>query len=179
MLFLCAGYSYIYSSIAGVCWQLFYIHRISCEQPKDAKTEIVQPIRDRLRTKFQWWRQLTLPTKQLTFIITNLFTLHYILEYVAFTEIGVESYEDLPELPKDVAFLKLVSRGKLSHPLSDLFDLSQYYYSFLKLWNPKCSSKVFFEAYDEICCSTDYVFDNISSVNRRIFLLFFKALVKK
>lgn len=52
--------------------------------------------------------------------------------------IGVESSEDFPQLPQAGEFVE-----QESHPPADLFDLSQYYYSFLKSWNPKCCSKLF------------------------------------
>ena len=74
-------------------------------------------------------------------------TLYYISGYVAFKENnGVDLSENLPELSAEGEFLKFVSRGKVSHPPADLFDLSLYYYSFFKSRNPKCCGKVFLEA---------------------------------
>ena len=64
-------------------------------------------------------------------------TLYYISGYVAFKEnMGVDLSENLPELSAEGEFLKLVSRGKLSHPPADLFDLSLYYYSFFQVEEP-------------------------------------------
>ena len=57
-------------------------------------------------------------------------SLYYISGYVAFKE----GYSvDIPEIQgDDTEFLENVSRGKLSHPPSELYDLSQYLYSFFK-----------------------------------------------
>ena len=79
---------------------------------------------------------------------------------------GVDLSDNLSELSAEGEFLKLLSRGKLSHPPADLFDLSLYYYSFFKSRNPKCCGKVFPEAYEEIYRSTDYMFGNITMINR-------------
>ena len=84
-----------------------------------------------------------------------------------------------PPIPTEGEFLELVSRGKLSHPPSDLFDLSMYYYSFFKSRKLKCCQKIFLEAYKEIYISTDYYFDKIDAINRRFSNCFFKAFVKK
>ena len=109
--------------------------------------------------------------------------LYYIAGYVAFKEdLGVDLSENDPEIspiPTEGEFLELVSRGKLSHPPSDLFDLSMYYYSFFKSRKLKCCQKIFLEAYKEIYISTDYYFDKIDAINRRFSNCFFKAFVKK
>ena len=76
-------------------------------------------------------------------------------------------------------FLLLVSRGKLSHPPSDLFDLCLYYYSFYVSRKQKSCQKIFLKAFEEIYMSTDYEFDNIEKINRRFANCFFKAFVKK
>ena len=72
-----------------------------------------------------------------------------------------------------------VSRGKLSHPPSDLFDLCLYYYTFYESRKQKCCQKIFLEAFEEIYSSTNYKFDNIEKINRRFANCFFKAFVKK
>ena len=59
------------------------------------------------------------------------------------------------ELPHS-EFLQLVSRGKLKHPPIELFDLSQYLYTFLKLRPQKCCNKVFLQAFQNIYDATDY-----------------------
>jgi len=106
--------------------------------------------------------------------------LYYIAGYVAFKEnIGVDLSENATPLPTEGEYLELVSRGKLSHPPSDLFDLSMYYYSFFKSRKQKCCQKIFLEAYEEIYISTDYYFEKIESINRRFSNCFFKAFVKK
>ena len=57
-------------------------------------------------------------------------SLYYISGYVAF----MEGYSvDTPEIKGDDSeFLENVSRGKLSYPPSELYDLSQYLFSFFK-----------------------------------------------
>ena len=88
--------------------------------------------------------------------------------------LGIDLSE-LSPLPTEGEFLG----GKISHPPSDLFDLSMYYYSFFKSRKQKCCQKVFLEAYEEIYISTDYYFDNIEKNNRRLSNCYFKAFVKK
>ena len=106
-------------------------------------------------------------------------TLYYISGYVSFKEgMGILS-QQFHEVPTEGEFLELVSRGKLSHPPEDLYDLSLYYYAYFKSRNPKCCGKVFLEAYNEIYSATDYEFENIASINRRFLNCFFKAFVKK
>ena len=109
--------------------------------------------------------------------------LYYIAGYVAFKEnLGVDLSDYDPELyplPTEGEFLHLVSRGKLSHPPSDLFDLCLYYYSFYESRKQKCCQKIFLEAFEEIYTSTNYEFDNIEKINRRFANCFFKAFVKK
>ena len=97
-------------------------------------------------------------------------TLYYISGYVAFKEnIGIRVTE---KINKDSEFLLLVSRGKLSHPPPDLLDLSLYYYSFFKLKDMKCCNKVFLQAFQMIYDYTDYEFENIRSINRRLQFFF-------
>jgi hypothetical protein len=103
-------------------------------------------------------------------------TLYYISGYVAFKEgLGII------EAPKiiDSEFLENVSRGKLSHPPPDLFDLSMYYYVFFKARDKKCCDKTFLRAYQMIYESTDYEFPNIGGINKRFSNSFFKAFVKE
>ena len=103
-------------------------------------------------------------------------SLYYISGYVAFKE----GYSvDIPEIQgDDTEFLENVSRGKLSHPPSELYDLSQYLYSFFKTHEKKCCSKLFLDAYQMIYERTDVEFENISSILRRFNNCFFKAFAK-
>ena len=107
-------------------------------------------------------------------------TLYYISGYVAYKEgLGISG----PEREFDVVseFLKNVSRGKLSYPPQDLYDLSLYYYTFFKAMptKRKCCDKIFLQAYKLIYEYTDYDFSNIEGINRRFSNTFFKAFVKK
>ena len=88
-------------------------------------------------------------------------TLYYISGYVANEKkIGV-SYERQGPVSE---FTNLVSRGGLSHPPQELFDLSQYLYCFFKLKKPKCCSKIFLQAYDLIHEASGY---EVESIYRR------------
>ena len=85
-----------------------------------------------------FWKPLS--AKQVAFMTMDVLKLFQsvIPEYFTFTErVGVETCEDFPELPKEGEFVEL-----MSDPLANLFDLSQFYYSFFKSRNPKCCSKV-------------------------------------
>jgi hypothetical protein len=98
--------------------------------------------------------------------------LYFISGYVAFKEgLGIRVSE---KLTVDSEFLEQVSRGKLSHPPQELFDLSLYYYSFFKARTTKCCDKVFLQAYQLIYESTDYDFQNI-----HIQIVFSKHSLKK
>ena len=75
-------------------------------------------------------------------------------------------------------FTTLVSRGKLSHPPSDLYDLSLYLYTFFKNRPRKCCSNVFLQAYNEIYMATEYMFSNPDNIFRRLNNCFMKAFAK-
>ena len=110
--------------------------------------------------------------------LTNLekSSLYFISGYVAF----MEGYAvDIPEIQGDDSeFLENVSRGKLSHPPSELYDLSQYLFSFFKTREKKCCSKLYLDAYQMIYDTTGVEFENISSILRRFNNCFFKAFAK-
>ena len=110
--------------------------------------------------------------------LTNLekSSLYFISGYVAF----MEGYAvDIPEIQGDDSeFLENVSRGKLSHPPSELYDLSQYLFSFFKTREKKCCSKLYLDAYQTIYDTTGVEFENISSILRRFNNCFFKAFAK-
>ena len=91
-------------------------------------------------------------------------TLYYISGYIAFKEkIGINMVENC----REPEFLQLVSRGKLAHSPSELFDLSLYFYSFFKSRKSKCCDMIFLQAYKLIFESTNYHFNNIEKINRR------------
>ena len=62
-------------------------------------------------------------------------SLYFICGYVTFKE-NLEGAEVI-EHSDESEFTELVSRGKLKHPPIDLYDLSQYLYSFFKIRKPK------------------------------------------
>ena len=101
--------------------------------------------------------------------------LYYIAGYVASKEKRGIQY--LVDECKDSEFTLEVSRGKLSHPPKELFDLSLYYYTFFKGRTQKCCNKVFLEASTLIYESSSYEFDTIYPINRRFTNCFFKAFV--
>ena len=74
---------------------------------------------------------------------SELSTLYFISNYVAYKEnigVGYEVQDHASDL-----FTNLVSRGRLSHPPQELFDLSQYLCCFLKLRKSKCCYKIFLQ----------------------------------
>ena len=102
-------------------------------------------------------------------------SLYFICGYVAYKEgLGV-TYDD--SVPESV-FTNLVSRGKLSHPPVELFDYSQYCYTFFKAREKKCCTKSFLQAFSIIHDATGLKHDNIESINRRLVNCFFKAHAK-
>ena len=87
------------------------------------------------------------------------------------------SYDYVEPLPKS-EFTKLLSRGKLSHPPAELYDLSQYFLCYFKMKNAKCCNTVFLQAFKLIYQSTSYEFDNIDKIIRRFVNCFFKTFAK-
>ena len=104
-------------------------------------------------------------------------TLYYICGYVAKKEGIVRSDEEYVSL-SECEFTVELSRGELSLPPLNLYDLSLYYYAFFKSRNVKCCTKIFLEAFNEIHKFTGYDFPNINRINRRLCNCFFKAFVK-
>lgn len=69
----------------------------------------------------------------------------YISGYGAFTEGCSVS---APNIPNDNSkFLDRVPRGRLGHPPTELFDLSQYLYTLLTTIKKICCPQVFLDAY--------------------------------
>ena len=65
----------------------------------------------------------------------------------------------LRKLIKESEFTQLVSRGQLSHPSADLFDLSQYLFSYYKSAHVKsCANRliVAFQEISEVFASYEY-----------------------
>ena len=99
-------------------------------------------------------------------------TLYYISGYVAFKE-GCSV--DIQEIQGDDSeFVNKVSRGRLGHHPSELYNLSQYLFAFFKTREKKCCPKLFLDAYQMIYDTTNFEFDNISSILRRFNDSFFK-----
>ena len=106
-------------------------------------------------------------------------TLYYICGYITHKEKLIVTDALIPSdsLPAS-EFTTLVSRGKLSHPPSDLYDLSLYLYTFFKNRPRKCCSNVFLQAYNEIYMATEYMFSNPDNIFRRLNNCFMKAFAK-
>ena len=81
----------------------------------------------------------------------------------------------LRKLIKESEFTQLVSRGQLSHPSADLFDLSQYLFSYYKSAHVKsCANRliVAFQEISEVFASYEYE----KSVFRRFANCFSKGI---
>ena len=87
--------------------------------------------------------------------------------------------DDEIDLPKEAEFTMNVSRGKLKLPPINLYDFSQYCYCFFKARKNKCCTKIYLEAFSMIYDFTNYSFENVNSIARRLCSCFFKAFVKK
>ena len=106
--------------------------------------------------------------------------LYYICGYITFKEkIVCEDEDEIVELPEEAEFTLNVSRGKLKLPPINLYDFSQYCYSFFKARKQKCCTKIFLEALLMIYEFTLYTFENVESIVRRLCNCFFKAFVKQ
>ena len=97
--------------------------------------------------------------------------LYYICGYVAHKE------NEQASLPPESEFTIKLSRGKLKLPPINLYDLAQYYYALFKARNPKCCTKIFLSAFQEIHEYTEYIFPRIDKINRR--LLFFQSFCEE
>ena len=103
-------------------------------------------------------------------------SLYFICGYVTFKE-NLEGAEVI-EHSVESEFTELVSRGKLKHSPIDLYDLSQYLYSFFKIRKPKCCSKIIFQAFQYIYESSGYEFPNVESILKRFINCFYKGNAK-
>lgn len=78
-------------------------------------------------------------------------TLYYICGYVSHKE-GLDSTNNISLINEKASeFTSMVSRGKLAHPSDELFDLSQYLFSYYKSVPDKCCAKRLVKAFQEIC----------------------------
>ena len=102
-------------------------------------------------------------------------SLYFICGYVTFKE-NLEGQKS--EHSDESEFTELVSRGKLKHPPIDLYDLSQYLYSFFTIRKPKCCSKIIFQSFQYIYESSGYEFPNVVSILKRFINCFFKGYAK-
>ena len=76
-------------------------------------------------------------------------SLYYIYGYVA-RKAGIVCDDKPPESLPESEFTEKLSRGGLSIPPIDLYDISLYYNAFLKSKSVKCCAKIFLEAFNEI-----------------------------
>ena len=106
-------------------------------------------------------------------------SLYYICGYVTFKEniVCIDENETV-ELP-EAEFTNNVNRGKLKLPPINLYDFSQYCYTFFKSRKEKCCTKMYLQAFQLIHEYTGYSFENIDSIVRRLCNCFFKAFVKR
>ena len=103
--------------------------------------------------------------------------LYYKCGYVAFKEMLGTCIATSSSVRTE--FLELVSRGKLTHPPFELYDMSLHFYTFFKLREKKCCKGIFIEAYKMIYESTDYEIQNINNIVRHVSNCFFKGFIKK
>lgn len=99
--------------------------------------------------------------------------LYYICGYVTFKENLEGSNEVLQSTESE--FTEMVSRGKLKHPTSDLYDLSLYLYSFFKMRKRKCCIKIFLQGFQYIHDCSGWKFPNIDKILKRFINCFFKG----
>ena len=72
-------------------------------------------------------------------------TLYYISGCVTYKEDLETASGNLADLPPGSEFTNMLSRGKLKHPFSDLYDLSKYFTVFSKRENLSVARKSFFK----------------------------------
>ena len=96
-------------------------------------------------------------------------SLYYICGYVTYKEglPSADGEQDNISLPES-EFLRNVYRGKLCYPSEELYDFSQYVYSFFKERKHKCCRKPFVQACKEIFEFTGYHFPNIDKISTRL-----------
>ena len=105
-------------------------------------------------------------------------TLYYISGYVTYKEDLETASGNLADLPPGSEFTNMLSRGKLKHPSSDLYDLSKYLYSFFKTREPKCCTKIFLQGFRLIYQSSGCDYEQSEKILRRFVNTFFKAFAK-
>ena len=111
-----------------------------------------------------------------TLSATEKSALFYISGYVARKEC-ITRQSDIPCTLPESGFTTQLSRGGLSIPPYALYDLSMYLYTFFKMREDKCCTKIFFEVFHEIYSYAGCNFSNEASINRRFANCFFKSYV--
>lgn len=101
--------------------------------------------------------------------------LFYISGYVTFKEKIAAS--EFAESTADSEFLEMVSRGRLSHPSTDLFELAQYLYCYYKTVDDKHCRSIILKAFAEILKMCEFTFANEMSILKRFVNSFSKGLV--
>ena len=106
-------------------------------------------------------------------------SLYYICGYVAHKENGMIMDPIVAENNSASEFTKMVSRGRLSFPTEELFDLSLYLYGYYKsVEDIKCTTRLI-NAFDRISDFTKYQLPNQKSVLQRFANCFGKAFAMK
>ena len=100
-------------------------------------------------------------------------TLYYIGGYITHKEGLTSSEIDILSYVKASEFTKMVSRGKLCHPLGDLYDLSQYLFAYYKNTPEKSCANRLIKAFTEISEVAFFAFEK--SVFRRFVNSFSKG----
>ena len=101
--------------------------------------------------------------------------LFYISGYVTFKEKLASS--EIAEKTADSEFLEMVSRGRLSYPSADLFELAQYLYCYYKTVDDRHCRSVLLKGFVEILKICESNFPNEISVLKRFVNTFSKGLV--
>ena len=107
-------------------------------------------------------------------------TVYYVAGYISHKE-NLDKDMDSSTVPTVPAseFTTELSRGKLSHPPSYLYDLGLYLLTYYKTLNDKNCLKKIMLAFNQIYVSTHFDIPNACSVLRRFANTFSKAFVKK
>ena len=106
-------------------------------------------------------------------------TLYYISGYVTFKE-GMSPGLLENDNHKDVSeFTKLVSRGKLSAPNENVFEISLFFYTYFKSLKEKICSNRIVKAFNNICEVSYVSFENREKIFRRFVNCFMKGFSKQ
>ena len=104
--------------------------------------------------------------------------LYYICGYVAKKE-KLPAIGECPALKEQSEFTTLVSRGKLTHPPAELYELSTYCFTFFKSRSQKCCTNIYLQAFKQIYQLSHFNFEsNVDGIIRRLVNSFFSAFAK-